>query len=91
MQNPQNPTSTDFASLSEPKTKRSGHLPGGEKIASVVHGAAGAVSTSAEYLRANDFKSMMEDARTLVRNNPGVALLSAAALGFIVAKTFSKK
>lgn len=65
-------------------------LPGGEKVASAAHTAADALASTAEYVRENNLKSMMADMQSLVKNNPGPALLTAAALGFLVARTFSR-
>jgi ElaB/YqjD/DUF883 family membrane-anchored ribosome-binding protein len=65
-------------------------LPGGEKVASAAHTAANALASTAEYVRENDLKSMMADVQKVVKNNPGPALLTAAALGFLVARTFSR-
>jgi ElaB/YqjD/DUF883 family membrane-anchored ribosome-binding protein len=58
-------------------------LPGGEKVAN-------AVGVAADYVRQNDLKAMMADVQQLVKNNPGPALLTAAALGFLIARTFSR-
>jgi hypothetical protein len=33
---------------------------------------------------------MMADVQRVVKNNPGIALLTAAALGFLIARTFSR-
>jgi hypothetical protein len=65
-------------------------LPGGERVAHAAHATADAVVSAADYVRQNDVKAMMTDVQTLVKNNPGVALLTAAALGFLLARTFSR-
>lgn len=65
-------------------------LPGGEKVASAAHRTAEAVGTAANYVRENDVASMLGDLQQLVKNNPGPALLGAAALGFLIARTFSR-
>jgi hypothetical protein len=65
-------------------------LPGGEKVADAAHATANAVGVAADYVRANDLKAMIADVQRLVKNNPGPALLSAAALGFLIARTFSR-
>jgi ElaB/YqjD/DUF883 family membrane-anchored ribosome-binding protein len=65
-------------------------LPGGEKVANAAHSTADAVGVAADYVRENDLKAMMADVQKLVKNNPGVALLTAAALGFLIARTFSR-
>ena len=65
-------------------------LPGGETVANAAHTAADALGSTADYIRENDLKAMMEDVQKLVKNNPGPALLTAAVLGFLVARTFSR-
>ncbi len=65
-------------------------LPGGEKVTNVAHATADAVGVAADYVRENDLKAMMADVQKLVKNNPGPALLTAAALGFLLARTFSR-
>ena len=66
-------------------------LPGGEKVSNAAHATANAVGVAADYVRENDLKTMMADVQRLVRNNPGPALLTAAALGFLIARTFSRE
>lgn len=65
-------------------------LPGGEKVARAAHATADAVGVAADYVRENDLKAMIADVQRLVKNNPGPALLTAAALGFLIARTFSR-
>lgn len=65
-------------------------LPGGEKVAGAAHTAADAMETAAGYVRDNDLKSMLTDVQKIVKSNPGPALLTAAALGFLLARTFSR-
>jgi hypothetical protein len=70
--------------------ERADTLPGGEKVANAAHATANAVGVAAGYVRDNDLKTMMADVQQLVKNNPGPALLTAAALGFLIARTFSR-
>ena len=70
--------------------ERADTLPGGEKVANAAHATADAVGVAADYVRENDLKAMMADVQRLVKNNPGAALLTAAALGFLMARTFSR-
>jgi ElaB/YqjD/DUF883 family membrane-anchored ribosome-binding protein len=49
---------------------------------------AKALSSGADYIRENSARDMMDDAMDVVKNNPGVALLGAAALGFLVGRAF---
>jgi ElaB/YqjD/DUF883 family membrane-anchored ribosome-binding protein len=65
-------------------------LPGGESVKGAANAAADALSSTADYVRENDLKGMLADVGKLVKNNPGPALLTAAALGFLVARTFSR-
>src|SRR6188474_140656 len=65
-------------------------LPGGERVANAAHATANAVGVAADYVREKDVKAMLTDVQQLVKNNPGLALLSAAALGFLLARTFSR-
>jgi ElaB/YqjD/DUF883 family membrane-anchored ribosome-binding protein len=61
-----------------------------EKVANATHMAADAVGTTADYVRGNNLKNMLADVQRIVRDNPGPALLTAAALGFLIARTFSR-
>ena len=48
------------------------------------------MGTAADYVRSNGLKGMAADVQRIVKNNPGPALLAAAALGFLVARTLSR-
>jgi ElaB/YqjD/DUF883 family membrane-anchored ribosome-binding protein len=65
-------------------------LPGGDSVKGAARTAADALSSTADYVRENDFKGMLADVQKIVKNNPGPALLTAAVLGFLVARTFSR-
>ena len=77
-------------SAAEALHEKAERIPGGEKAAHAAHTAADALASTADYIRENDLKSMMADMQNVVRKNPGPALLAAAALGFLVARTFSR-
>jgi hypothetical protein len=64
-------------------------MPGG-KVARAAHGAAGAMETAADYVREHDVQGMITDVREGVKRHPGVTLLTAAAVGFLLARTFSR-
>jgi ElaB/YqjD/DUF883 family membrane-anchored ribosome-binding protein len=66
-------------------------LPGGEKVTSLAHTAADTLSSTADYVRDHDVNRMMADLERLVKNNPGPALLAAAAIGFLVGRTLSSE
>lgn len=65
-------------------------LPGGDAVRNVAHNAADALSSTAEYVRGHDLKAMRSDFGKLVKDHPGAALLTAAALGFLVARSLSR-
>jgi hypothetical protein len=65
-------------------------LPGGAALRGAAHATADALSSSADYVRENDVRSMFSGVQQLVKNNPGPVLLSAVVLGFLVARTFSR-
>jgi len=70
--------------------EKADNLPGGEKVASAAHTAAKGLGSTADYIRTSNLKGMMEDLQQVVKNNPGASLLTAAALGFLVARAFSR-
>jgi len=65
-------------------------LPAGGRASSVARSAADALSSSADYIRDHDLRAMVDDLMGVVKNNPGPALLGAAALGFLVGRAFSR-
>jgi hypothetical protein len=71
--------------------EKANSLPGGESVKGAAHTAADVSSSTAEYVRKNGVKSMLADVRKLIKDNPGPVLLTAAVLGFLVARTFSRE
>jgi hypothetical protein len=69
---------------------RADSLPGGPKVTRAAHATADTLNHTAQYLREHDVASMLTDAKRLVKNNPGTALLGAAILGFVLARTLSR-
>jgi hypothetical protein len=65
-------------------------LPGGERVVNAAHTTADAMEAAAEFVRDHDVETMIDDARQLVRRRPGATLLVAAALGFVLARAFSR-
>jgi hypothetical protein len=64
---------------------------GGQRAASLAHGAADKLNLTADYIRGHDLNAMVEDVKALVKKNPVPALVGAAALGFVLAKAFSSR
>jgi ElaB/YqjD/DUF883 family membrane-anchored ribosome-binding protein len=63
-------------------------LPGGAKVASAAQATSDAMETAADYVRDQDFEGMIDDAQELVKRHPGAVLLAAAALGFVIGRSF---
>jgi hypothetical protein len=79
-----------IASAAESLHVHANDLPGGARVANLAHGAADKLASTADYIREHNLSAMFEDAKTLVRKNPVPALLGAAAIGFLLAKAFSR-
>jgi hypothetical protein len=65
-------------------------LPGGEKVARAAHTAARAMETAAGYVRYQDLRGVVSDVRQIAKRNPGVTVLTAVAVGFLLARSFSR-
>lgn len=65
-------------------------LPGGEKIVEAAHSAAAAMEDAGDYLRDQDWRGMMTDARDLLKRHPGATLLIAVAAGYLLARSISR-
>ncbi len=88
MQNTLTEAASSAASVLHEKADR---LPGGEKVARAAHGAADAMQSAVVYLQDQDWRSMLADLRQAARRNPGVTLLTAAAVGFLLARSLSRR
>lgn len=65
-------------------------LPGGGRVASSAHATAGAMEAAADYLRDHDLQDVVTDVRRVVKKHPGATLLIATAVGFLLARAFSR-
>lgn len=70
--------------------RTAGSLPGGERVSEVAHATAGKLSNTADYVRDHNVNRMMSDVETLVKNNPGPALIAAAFVGFLAGRVLSR-
>ena len=70
--------------------ERVGELPGGQRVKELASAAADRLSTTADYVRTHDAKRMMADMETVVKNNPGPALLVAAVFGLVLGRAFTR-
>jgi len=62
----------------------------GEKAARAAHSAAAAMDRAADYVRDQDVTAMLSDVQQAAKRNPGVVILAAAALGFLLARALSR-
>jgi len=67
------------------------NLPGGEKVANAAWATAEALENAAGYVRDQDIESMLSDVGQIVKKHPGATLLTAAALGFVLARAMSRR
>jgi hypothetical protein len=63
-------------------------MPGGDKVASAAQATSEAMEAAADYVRDQDLEGMISDAQQLVKRHPGAVLLAAAALGFVIGRSF---
>ena len=70
--------------------ERSESLPGGARVRQVARTAADGLTTTADYVRTHDLKGMAEAVEAVVKNNPGPALLIAAAFGFVLGRAVAR-
>jgi hypothetical protein len=68
---------------------RADSLPGGEKVTRAARGTAEAMEKAAGYVREQSVKDMLDDLQELVKRNPGAVLLTAVAVGFVLARAMS--
>lgn len=66
-------------------------LPGGEKVVRAAHTTADALETAAGYVRDQDLKAMLSDIQQTARRHPGATLLTAGALGFLLARALFRR
>ena len=69
---------------------RADEVPGGPRVQEFAHAAADRLSSTADYLRDNDAARMKSDVETIVKNNPGPALLVAAMFGFLLGRALAR-
>lgn len=85
------PIATGIQSAAYSLHLKADRLPGGEKVARAAHTTANALELAADYLRGQDVHGMLSDARRIAKRHPGAILLTAAAAGFLLARTLSRR
>jgi len=65
-------------------------LPGGDRVGRLAKGTADRLEDTARYVRRHNVNGMVTDLTRIVKNNPGPALLVAAAAGFIVGRALTR-
>jgi ElaB/YqjD/DUF883 family membrane-anchored ribosome-binding protein len=70
--------------------RRADELPGGPRVQNFAQAAADRLSSTADYVRDADARRLRGDVETMVKNNPGPALLVAAMFGFLLGRALSR-
>lgn len=70
--------------------QRADELPGGPRVQQFAHRAADSLTHTADYLRTADSRRVRGDVETLVRDNPGPALLVAGVFGFLLGRALTR-
>lgn len=79
-----------FDSAASSLHARAENLPGGEKVARAARTTAEAMEKTADYVRDQDVEAMLSDVGQVVKRHPGAVLLTAAAVGFLLARSLSR-
>jgi len=83
-------TADGLATAASAIHQRADDMPGGDKVRSFARATADRLNTGANYVRSHDAKRMMADVETLVKSNPGPALVASAVFGFLLARAMSR-
>ncbi len=79
-----------IASAADSLHGHAGDIPGGPRAANLAHAAADKLASTADYIRGHDMSAMFDDVKAVAKRNPVPSLLVAAAIGFLLAKAFSR-
>ena len=60
-------------------------------LSSATDAASERIRSTTDYLRNNDMNRMRSDVETMVKNNPGPAILVAAAFGFLLGRALTRE
>ena len=63
---------------------------GGDPLARVANATASRLQTTADYMRQHDMSGMMNDAGAVIKRNPGMSLIAACAVGFLLGSAMRK-
>jgi hypothetical protein len=80
----------EFDATANALREKADSLRGSEKVATAANKATEVAGSAANYVRENGLKSMLADATQLAKNNPGLALLTVAGLGYLFSRAFSR-
>ena len=65
-------------------------LAGGSRARDLAEGTASRLGSAADYVRSHDANRMMGDLEHVVKQNPGPALVVAAAFGFLLGRALAR-
>ena len=61
-----------------------------EEMSKLTNRAASALASGREYVRTSDRGTVVTDATRVLKRHPGKAMLAAAVIGFVVARTLQR-
>ena len=64
---------------------------GATRARRAAHRTAKVLSSSADYIRDHSARDIVKDATDVLKNNPGAALLGAAAIGYLVGRAVTSR
>src|SRR5262249_32164744 len=71
--------------------EKASSMPGGPRAVNAAHRGADGMQTTADYLRQHNFADMRDDLIKVCRRYPAQALLSAAAIGFLLGAAIRRR
>lgn len=84
-------TLTDAASSAASTLhEKADQLPGGDTVARAAHSTADAMQWAADYLEGKGLREMADDLWQIAKRHPGATLLTALALGFVLARSLPR-
>lgn len=69
--------------------ERAGHSVG-DRVVTYADKAAGALGSTAQYVREIDSRDVMEDITAMAKRHPGVTLAAAAVVGFLAGRAVTR-
>ena len=62
----------------------------GDRMTTLANATATGLQSTADYMRQHDMNGMMNDAGAVIKRNPGMSLIAACAVGFLLGSAMRK-